>query len=215
MKINQHLLSQASCFFATMLDGSPCPDGHTRCFRLRGDFPHAITAMLQFVEHGLYTFTSAMRTQYPNMTFLDLHIHAYIVGEKYAVPALCRHAVSGILDTGRMILSMGVVHVLYSDGGQKKTKTVSSAVNSLLDSLVLVWRNTRHREDALRQAVLELLKPHVHQLLRVEFFQTLMWELADFGENVVDSLEEDGFDVRVFAVRGGLQEQYGIRFAGA
>ncbi|KNG46321.1 btb poz-like protein [Stemphylium lycopersici] len=221
MKIDKYVLSNASRFFAPMLDG-PTFEGHTRCIRLRGDFPYAITAMIQYMEDGVYTFDPDMRVKYPKITLLDLHIHAYIVGARYGVPKLCDHAIDEYLNIGKMILSMGI-HVngdeatsfsaLQSQDAQ--TSPVSSVIDSFLDSFVLIWRNTPSREDALRDATIDLLKPQLHQLMRLKFFQTLMMEMVGFGDDIVHSLAEDGFDVKAFLVLAGLQKNGGVRFAGA
>lgn len=240
MKVNKYLLSNASHFLAAMLNVpslvSRCTitpsklqlirlqqEGHTRCIRLRDDFPYAIAAMVQFIENDIYAFDPNMRTQYPHITLLDLHIHAYIVGAKYSVHRLCDHAIDEYLNIGRMILSMGI-RVRDTDTMDfpadhsphaNTNSPVSSVVNSFLDSLVLIWRNTSHRDDALRDAVLELLKPQLPQLMHLKFFQTLMMEMPGFGDDVVQSLAEDGFDVKAYPVLPGFRKKGTVWFSGA
>jgi hypothetical protein len=110
-----------------------------------------------------------------------------------------------------MVLSMDVVHIDNSSNS-KSSGTAWAVLNSFLDSIVLIWRNTPHRGDALRHAVLELLKPKIHQLLRIKFFQTLMLDMVGFGNDVVGSLADDGFDVKAFPVMAGQLEKAGVRF---
>ncbi|EUC49647.1 hypothetical protein COCMIDRAFT_1682 [Bipolaris oryzae ATCC 44560] len=208
MKLNKYLLMLSSRFFASILTGT-YTYGYTHCLRLRNDFPLAIAAMIRFLESGAYALDPMMRTQCPNLTLFDLHIHAYVLGTKYDMRKLCDYAINQYVDLGRRILdkSSGYVHQI--------TGLVSPGVNSFLDSLVLIWRNTRDSEDALRQAALELVKVKINRLLRVRFFQTLLWELPGFGNDVVASLQEDGFDVKALPVRAGMQEKAGVSFGRA
>lgn len=87
-----------------------------------------------------------------------------------------------------------------------------------LNSLVLLWRNTVStlvQPDALRAAVLGFITPRIHGLLKVPFFVNMMLELTDFGRDIVQSLEDDGFTVTAFPVAEGLRRRWVIRFAGA
>lgn len=208
MKLNKYLLMLSSRFFAFILAGTYTP-GCTPCLRLRNDFPLAIIAMVHFLEHGMYVLDPAARTQYPNLTLLDLHVHTYVVGAKYDVRRLCGYAIDQYADIARMILDTSGIYVNQTNG------IVSPAVNSFLDSLVLIWRNTLYCGDALRQAALELVKAKVNQLLRVGFFQTLLWELVEFRDDVVASLHEDGFDVKVLPMMAGRQNKAGVSFGRA
>lgn len=262
MKVDKYPLCNQSRFFAKMLDGpflvgispihastsvEPNPShqaAHTRCIRLRNDFPYAIVAMLQFIETSNYLFDTNMLIQYPHITLLDLHIHAYLVGAKYEVPRLCEHAGAEYINIAQMILSMGVTADRNSFETQFSTDAMSittapSTINSsapsstypaprdpndnapaavmdrFLDSLVLLWKNTPSRHDALREAVLELIKPELHQLMRLGFFVTMMMELVSFGDDIVQSLEEDGFDVKAVPVPVGMRRRWVIRFGGS
>ncbi|XP_014556519.1 hypothetical protein COCVIDRAFT_26740 [Bipolaris victoriae FI3] len=208
LKLDKYLLMLSSRFFASILTGTYAP-GHTRCLRLRNDFPGAIAVMIHFLEYGMYALDPATRTQYPNLTLFDLHIHAYVVGAKYDVRRLCDYAIDQYVDIARRILGTSGAYV------HQITGLVSPGVNSFLDSLVLIWRNTLYSEDVLRQAALELVKAKIHRLLRVRFFQTLLWELGGFGNDVVASLQEDGFDVKVLPLRAGMQEKAGVSFGRA
>jgi hypothetical protein len=258
MKIDKYPLCTESRFFTQMLDqpfvvssnsfylpniSKPSKkDGQTRCIRLRNDFPYAIAAMIQFIEDGTYIFNQQMRVEYPNITLLDLHVHAYVVGSKYDVARLCDHAVGEYVNIAGMVLSMGIppdidlispsnnndfTLVSAGDFSMDGTNPASQPMisdpnaspglvvfNSFLDSLVLIWRNTSNRDDALRQAVLELIKPEINTLMRLSFFQTLMKDMVGFCDDIMYSLEEDGFDVLAFPVFDKLQGT-GVRFGGA
>ncbi|KAI4667433.1 uncharacterized protein J4E79_002120 [Alternaria viburni] len=223
MKLNKYLLCTESRFFAPMLDG-PSTEGQTRCIRVRDDFPYAIAAMIQYIQDGIYIFNPNMRLEYENITLLDLHVHAYVVGNKYDVAKLCDHAIGEYINIVGMVLSMGLPsgedptdfsHNPEFDHKHIDADPVSSVLNSFLDSLVLVWRNTVDGNDMLRQAVLELLKPHVNQLMRLKFFQTLMMDLTGFGSDLVDSLVEDGFDVQAWPPMGGVQQRARVKFGTA
>ncbi|KAF1941361.1 hypothetical protein EJ02DRAFT_423075 [Clathrospora elynae] len=240
MKTDKYPLCNESRFFAQMLD-SLFIEGHTRCIRLRDDFPYAITALVHFIEMGIYVFNPQMRVQYPNITLLDLHIHAYIVGSKYELPRLCEHAISEYINVCEMILSMGITpdpidsnsnalvpmygfsndatdpatQPTFSSAPDPTANAVSNIFNTFLDSLVLLWRNTHHRNDPLRQAVLELIKPELNKFMKVRFFTTLMMEMVGFGDDVMHSLAEDGFDIKAVPVPAQLKRRWGVRFGGA
>ncbi len=185
-------------------------DSHTHYLRLRDDFPYGIKAMLEFIERGTYGLDPNMATDFPCATLLDLHIHAYIVGNKYAVPRLCEHALSQYIHLSSMILNIHLSSDMnfnncvlsspddYSFAGEAAVM----ALDWFLDSLVLLWKNTFGGQDALRIAVLELIKPKLNKLVKVKFFVTLMMELVGFSDDVVGSLEEDGFRVAVLKTLG-------------
>jgi hypothetical protein len=188
--------------------------------------------MIQFVEDGIYVFNQDMREQYPNITLLDLHVHAYVVGAKYDLPALCEHAVDEYVNVAGMVMSMGIPPDMSPSSNDSsnfpsnmptgldeasKDPSINPATavfNSFLDSLTLIWRNTPNRDDALRQAVLELIKPEINTLMRLSFFQTLMQDMVGFCDDIMYSLEDDGFDVLAFPVQGKVQGT-GVRFGGA
>jgi hypothetical protein len=124
-----------------------------------------------------------------------------------------------------MVISMGIPpgedptdfsnHSIDGDHKHPDTSPVSSVLNSFLDSLVLIWRNTLDRTDMLRQAVLELLKPHISQLMRLKFFQTLLMNMVDFGDNLLHSLAEDGFDIQTFPVPIEMRQKIRVKFGSA
>jgi hypothetical protein len=181
--------------------------------------------MIQYIQDSIYIFNPNMRLEYENITLLDLHVHAYIVGNKYDVARLCHHAIGEYVNIVGMILSMGLPSggdpTDFSnstdnfDHKHPDANAVASVLNSFLDSLVLVWRNTVDGNDMLRQAVLELLKPRINQLTRLKFFQTLMMDLVGFGDDLVCSLAEDGFDVQAFPAMDGLQQKTRVKFGTA
>jgi hypothetical protein len=258
MKVDKYPICASSRFFTSLLNqpfvvsyscpplASPHPsntaekDGQTPCIRLRDDFPYAIAAMIQFVEDGIYIFNPDMRAQYPNITLLDLHVHAYVVGAKYDLPALCEHAVDEYVNVAGMVMSMGIPPDMSPSSNNSSTPVsaqnsnfpnnmptglddaskdpsinpATAVFNSFLDSLTLIWRNTPNRDDALRQAVLELIKPEINTLMRLSFFQTLMQDMVGFCDDIMYSLEDDGFDVLAFPVQGKGQAT-GVRFGGA
>jgi hypothetical protein len=197
-------------------------EGQTCCIRVRDDFPYAIAAMICYIKDGIYTFNPNMRLEYANVTLLDLHVHAYIVGNKYDVAKLCDHAIGEYINVATMVLSMGITpgedptdfsdHTVNGDHKHPDASPVSSVLNAFLDSLVLTWRNTLDVTDMLRQAVLELLKPHINQLMCLKFFQVLMMEMVGFGDDLMHSLAEDGFDIQAFPVAGGLQQKIRVKF---
>lgn len=49
-----------------------------------------------------------MSLHFPNASMLDLHIHAYLVGSKYEVPALSAHALDRYIATCRTILTLPI-----------------------------------------------------------------------------------------------------------
>ncbi|KAG9190310.1 hypothetical protein G6011_08398 [Alternaria panax] len=224
MKIDKYLLCTESRFFAPMLDG-PTVEGQTRCIRVRDDFPYAIGAMIQYMQEGNYTFNPNMRLEHANITLLDLHVHAYVVGNKYDVAKLCDHAIGEYLNIATMVLSMGITpgedptdfsnHAVNGDHKDPDASPATSVLNSFLDSLVLIWRNTLNGDDMLRQGVLELLKPYINQLMRLKFFQTLMMDMVGFGDDLVHSLAEDGFDIQAFPAAGWLQQKIRVKFGSA
>lgn len=60
--------------------------------RLRCDFPWAVYVMLDFLKNGCYYMYPLLCKQYPRITMLDLHVHGYIIADKYEVHALADYA---------------------------------------------------------------------------------------------------------------------------
>jgi hypothetical protein len=196
------------------------PHTQIRILRLRADFPYAIRAMIEYIDTGDYTPSPFMYTHYPTVTMLDLHIHAYVVGAKYDIPLLCELAIKHYIHLSDMCLQMNfdatVTHnsdkdVMALDPRRPGSASGPVIFKSFLDSLALLWRWTPDRFDALRAAVLELIKHYLTRLLRIPFFATLMRELERFGPDVVESLGEDGLEVKTYFQGEG--QRGGVAFA--
>lgn len=165
-----------------------------------------------------------MSNDHPHITMLDLHIHAYLAGTKYAIPTLCTHAVKQYILSAETILSIlptqssardssTVLHVhlnaarnpftrlTYSSTSLSYSPSITTTAASspmhdaLLTSFVLLWCNTPHREDALRAAALDLIALHLNSLIKLDFFGTLLVEMPALGADVQSRVEEDGFAV--------------------
>ncbi|KAH7081313.1 hypothetical protein BKA63DRAFT_205959 [Paraphoma chrysanthemicola] len=204
LKVDKYLLCAASRYFSSILNG-PFPPNQTLILRLRNDFPHAITTMLEFINTGTYTFSLTMKAEHPHITLLDLHAHMYIIGTKYDIPDLVSYAMTQYLMVAQMCLSMHT----EPRAGQTSAATIEAAhivVGQFVDSLALVWRGTCGSNDELRVGVLELIKGDVNRLLRFPGFVALMRGLDELRDDVVDSLKEDGFEVwSRGAWRGGVK----------
>jgi hypothetical protein len=212
-------LCVASHFFYQALS-NPLVPNHIRIIHLRDDFPYAVCALIEFIDTDKYTFQPAMHAEYPTVTMLDLHIHAYLVGAKYAVPRLCERAVEQYIALGDMCLQMDFnptttnhVHVMTVNPAYPPLSPTSgiAVVKCFLESFALLWRNTPHRFDAMRAAVLELIKHYLTVLSRLPLFATLMQELGGFSRDLEESLDEDGLEVTTYFVEEG--EMAGVRFA--
>ncbi|KAF2030984.1 hypothetical protein EK21DRAFT_111433 [Setomelanomma holmii] len=211
VKVDKFPLCVSSRFFANMLDSPFLQQGQIRVIRLRDDFPWAIKAMTHFIDTGDYTFQPAMKSEHPNITVLDLHIHTYVVGAKYDIPQLCSHAMMQYLNLAQMCLSMET----KARPTQTSPFTIESAkiiLDQLLDSFVLLWRNTSDRHDMLRAEVLELIKQDINRLVKRPAFVRLMSLLENFGADIMASLNEDGFEVAALqSKRGGIRWARGCR----
>jgi hypothetical protein len=161
--------------------------------------------MIEFVDTGIYTFSPMMKIEFPTTTLPDLHIHAYLAGTKYDMPALADLALMQYISFADMTLQMDVGTVLAEDPnvmaidrGNVPITTGTAIVKSFLESLAFLWKSTPNRHDALRAEVLELLKKYLHSLLRMPFFATLMQEVVDFGSDLTESLGDDGLEVKTY-----------------
>jgi hypothetical protein len=219
VKVNKYPLCAASPFFTQKLDGRPLAH-HVRVIRLRDDFPYAIRAMIEFIDTGAYNFRpAAMHTLFPNVTLLDFHIHAYLAGSKYDIPQLCTLAVNQYLQLGDMCLAMDAdssiaeppsIMSLDAMNPPPSSLTGTTIVKGFLESLALLWRNTPDRFDAMRAAVLELVKYHLTKLTKLPFFATLLKELGSFSVDLEESLGDDGLEVQTHFLGEG--EVGGVRF---
>ncbi|KAJ4338486.1 hypothetical protein N0V95_008056 [Ascochyta clinopodiicola] len=216
-KVDKYPLCSASRIFANLLDG-PFLDPHlTLCVRLRDDFPYAITTLLHFVETGNYVWDPQAFEKYPRLTTLDFNVHSYLVGSKYGVSALQDHAIHAYLSIVEHEMNLGF-SALSSDcfpdalprnldasptNAQNDGEVTTTPIDRFLNSLVLLWKNTQSRHDIMRTAVLEVTKRDLNKLLQLPFFVTLMTELVGFGDDIVASLGDDGFEVKAFQVPAG------------
>lgn len=185
--------------------------------------------MLHFLETGQYVFDQRAFERFPLLTTLDYHIHVYLVSEKYGIASLrdCVTAtypsIAGCeLDLGFLVLgdaqaadaqvtAPGFPVFAPAETGVG-TGTVITPIDRFLNSVVLLWRNTRSRDDALRGAVLELIKRDFLKLLRVPFFVTLVREMVGFGEDVVASLGDDGLGIDAVKIAVNAGCGHAVRF---
>jgi hypothetical protein len=184
--------------------------------------------MIEFIDTDNYVFHPEMRAEHAHITMLDFHIHAYLVGTKYGVPKLRELAIQQYINFGNMIMSMDFLPMPDSTSTENKTpapsytslidlnsapayaailqspeQSAALLINTFLDSLVLLWSNTKNGlNDALRRMTLELIKPELCRLLRLPFFVTLITQVPAFRADFVQSLGEDGFDVGLSALQG-------------
>ncbi|KAF3052143.1 hypothetical protein E8E11_011421 [Didymella keratinophila] len=215
VKADKYPLCSASRIFAQLLDGPFLDHGLTRCIRLRNDFPYAVTTMFHFIETGNYMFDQRAFAAYPLLTVLDFHVHTYLAGSKYGLAAFRDNAINayvgiaghelelGFLLTSRNQLSDAQIFmpgfpVMPPLDARADGEATITPTDRFLNSLVLLWRNTQSRLDALRKAALELIKRNFGKLLRVPFFVTLLQEIVGFGDDIVASLGDDGFEVKAF-----------------
>lgn len=62
--------------------------------------------MLDFFDSGGYHLYSRLREEYPHITMLDLHVHCYIIGDKYDISSLANYAAVNYLRIAADILSL-------------------------------------------------------------------------------------------------------------
>lgn len=185
--------------------------------------------MFHFFETGAYVLDQRAFAAYPLLTTLDFHIHTYLVGNKYGFAAFRDHAINAYFAIAEHELNLGF---LTSYNGQLPDiqialpgfpvmppleaeatgETKITPTDRFLNSIVLLWSNTQSRYDALRKAVLELIKRNLSKLLRISFFVTLLQGIVGFGDDVVASLGDDGFKVEKFRVPQGTRFNQTVRF---
>ncbi|KAF2439271.1 hypothetical protein P171DRAFT_477035 [Karstenula rhodostoma CBS 690.94] len=206
--MDKEFLCRSSRYFEVALNGA-FKEATTRIIRLRYDFPWAVYAMLDFLQNGCYYMYPLLCKQYPHITMLDLHVHGYIIADKYEVRALADYAAKNYLriaadtlvldwkfddpDSYDDSLSMPCVYYLPWDF------CAAAEVSRFLDSVVLLWRNTASRQDALRTEVLEMIKACFIKLMRLKSFQFLLANLPDFLHDLYESFGEDGVHIKMLA----------------
>lgn len=185
--------------------------------------------MLHFIETGNYLCDPQAFVEYPLLTTLDFHVHAYLVGSKYGIPTFRHCAIDNYLSVAEHEINLG--SMAHSSGclsniqvplpgfpdispadGHVDGEPLMLPIDRFLNSIVLLWKNTQSRYDALRAVVLELIKRDMSRLLRVPFFVTLMMELEGLGDDIVASLGDDGFEVKAFPVPVGGRRTNTITF---
>ena len=97
-------------------------------------------------------------------------------------------------------------------GGHVDGKLITTSMDRFLNSLVLLWKKTNNRYDVMRKAVLELIKRNLNKLLRFPFFGTLLEAMVAFGDDVVASLRDDGFEVKAFQIPVGGGQSHAVWF---
>lgn len=180
-------------------------EARNRCIRLRDDYPCGVKAMLSWVVDGQYSIDFETGLQNQHMTDMDLHIHAYIVADKYDMPNLADYAVEMYIFAAAGILSKELPSDLpnMSTGPvnqharhitrtpHKMDESPSAKVDRFFDSVVLLWKCTGS-DDPFRTTVLEIMKPCLPKLMRLRMFGTLIAELTGFCTDLANSLEDDG-----------------------
>ncbi|KAL5385143.1 hypothetical protein DPSP01_004953 [Paraphaeosphaeria sporulosa] len=195
--MNREFLCSTSRYFANALNG-PFKEASTHIVRLRHDFPWAIYAMLDFLKNGCYYMYPLLCKQYPRITILDLHVHGYIVADKYELSALAEYSAKHYL---RIAADTLALNWLFDDPNN---------YDNSLNSVVLLWRNTVSRQDALRKEVLEMIKTCFIKLMRLKSFQFLLHNLSDFIHDLYESFGEDGLQIRMLARK---HKGYRVSFA--
>jgi hypothetical protein len=176
--------------------------------------------MLDFLKNGCYYLYPLLQKQYPRITMLDFHIHAYVIADKYDIPALSDCAAKSYLRMSADCLVLDWKHDdpdfcddsskfhIFRESMSNDIKDVprveylpwdmcaAAEVSRFLDSAVLLWRNTASRKDPLRKEVLEMLKVCVIKLMRLKSFQFLLVCLDDFLDDLIESFEEDDLEAR-------------------
>ncbi|KAL5405709.1 hypothetical protein PMIN06_012710 [Paraphaeosphaeria minitans] len=217
--MNKEFLCGTSRYFDNALNGE-FQEASTRIIRLRHDFPWAVYAMLDFLKNGCYYMYPLLCKQYPRITILDLHVHGYIVADKYELPTLADYSAKHYLriaadtlalnwqfddpDNYDNALSVPCVEYLPWDF------CAAAEVGRFLDSVVLLWRNTFSRRDALRREVLEMIKACFVKLMRLKSFQFLLNNLSNFLHDLYESFGEDGVHMSMLARK---HKGYRVSFA--
>ena len=173
--------------------------------------------MLYFIENGNYMCNPQAHAEFPLLTTLDYHVHAYLVGSKYGILALQDYAINAYIAIAEHKMKLGFTappggqvsdsqelvpgfSAMPLTEGQVGGELLTVPTDHFLNSLVLLWKSTSTRYDPFRKAVLELTKRELNKLLRIPFFVTLMQEMVGFGDDVVASLGDDGFEVKAFQI---------------
>ncbi|KAL1604882.1 hypothetical protein SLS60_004422 [Paraconiothyrium brasiliense] len=211
-------LCNISRYFSNALNG-PFKEATTRIIRLRHDFPWAVYAMLDFLKNGSYYMYPVLLQQYPRITMLDLHVHCYIVADKYDLPALANYAGANCL---RIVADALMLDWKFDDPDfydeseslpcvnyHPYDMCAEAEVSRFLDSVVLLWRNTASSNDALRKEVVDMIKACFIKLMRLKSFQFVFSNLRDFRLDLEKSFGENGL---VIMYRARKENGYKVAF---
>jgi hypothetical protein len=184
--------------------------------------------MIHFIETGNYMCDPEAFAKHPLLTTLDFHIHAYLIGSKYDISGFRDHAINAYLSIAEHEMKLGFMALsggrlsdievpvpgfpILSAAGHIDGEPMTMPIDRFLNSVVLLWKNTHSRYDIMRKAVLELIKRDLNKLLRLPFFVTLMTEMVGFGDDVVMSLSDDGFEVKAFQIPVGGRQRHAMWF---
>jgi len=178
--------------------------------------------MLSFIKTGGYALSDDTVLQYPYITILDLHVHCYALADKYDLPALADYAVEHYVRISAAILSLNWAtdDPGYNDGSMSNVrydnlslysygeddhietfdpsdKSAAAEVDRFLNSIVLLWKMTPGTYDGMRKTVLEVMKPCLCKLMRLNYFKELLKHHNTFASDFVESLEMDGWEVEI------------------
>lgn len=196
--------------------------------------------MLRFVAVGWYTLEHCMLQSYPYLTMLDLHVHTYILSQKYDMYRLREHAIDEYVEMAHKILSGYIgtdipkdmesgtialfVHNIYEslvlEGPPPRPlaepfrpgdhRPIAEA-NRFLNSVVLLWKNTASSEDTMRKVVIGLAKHYLPKISQLRFFNTMLTGLDGFSSELAKSLAEDEYDLCLR--EGGSKDRYVLSLA--
>ncbi|CAI6340914.1 unnamed protein product [Periconia digitata] len=216
--IDRTLICNSSTFFDKAFNGQ-FQGSRTGKIRLRGDFPYGVKAMIMFLKEGYYSFDPLALKHYPRLTMLDMHVHAYILANKYMIPTLAQHAISAYVQIAHRILKDYVQYHIslvshtwlnVRSLGHHRDDTPVGEVEQLLESMSLLWKNTVDPLDAMRFAVLDVIAPFLNKLARLKIFAMMCLHLDGFEEGLKCYFGYQGMDFRI--IKTPFIGRYDLRF---
>ncbi|KAF1965640.1 hypothetical protein BU23DRAFT_560889 [Bimuria novae-zelandiae CBS 107.79] len=209
--MNKYFICRISRYFASAFDGN-FKEAGTRVIYLRHDFPWGVYAMLDFLKNGTYWMYPRLKEQYPHFTMLDLHVHCYILADKYDILALADYSATNYLRMAAEILSLdwSCDDPDYYDASEDvpfveylaDDMCAAAEVSRFLNSIALLWGNTPGYDD-LRTSMLQLLSACFIKLMRLKSFQYLLMFLDDFIDDMVMVLSKDDIEVTLLPIETG------------
>jgi hypothetical protein len=194
-------MGRESSYFRKAFDG-PFIEATTRCIRLIGDSPFAVQAMTMFMVRGFYYLHDSFLTKNPRLTILDLHVHAYIIADKYQCPGLSQYAVDEYLRIAARILSSDVsTSDLQLDRPLEAPRhpmdmSLAADMDQLFDSIVMLWEKPSCGYNAMRTSILNALVLVLPKVMRFKMFGVMIKYLDDFAYDLEKTLEEQGLSVQ-------------------